>query len=189
MLNKLRIFMISFAAAFVLLAAPASALVIDIDLNDFFLDGDIVVEPDGSAATITGEGFLDNDPSWGDPGIGVPFGLLSLTFTYEFIEDADDELYVQLWDDDTGDEIAFWFTDQTSADTITLDLSGIDPLITLMGMHIGTVAYAGGDDQLATISNVFLEADDVVIPEPSTFLLLGAGMVFMLKVQRKSIGA
>ncbi len=174
------------------LCSSAFALTIQIDLNDFYQDPNVIVSGDGSTATIEGDGLLSNDPFYGDPGIAVPADLLSLSFDYSFTEGAgnDDDFYAWVFDGDTGTFIDELWVDFSDTGTVDWNLSGLDPSTTLLGMEFqiteyGAVPAVPFTASIVTISNVHLTTEAAPVPEPTTMLLVGTGLAGLIGTVRK----
>lgn len=188
-------------------SSPVGAATIAVDLNDFTLDGTGSVNT--VSATLSGYTILVNDPdptlTPPDPGISVPSNLLSLNFTYDFVGYVDDfdpadvwedEFYVQLWNATTtsttylDDIYARGFYNSSSGD-ISIDLTSLASDITLLGLEFSLDDLSGIDTPTVSISNVYLETEDVVapVPEPSTFILFGLGLFGVAGIGRKKLNS
>lgn len=192
-------------------AVNAFAGTIMIDLNDFYTEGFVTIEADGSSATLKGDGdgdfsfddgFLLNDPTdpnYPDPGIPDPQvtdTLISLSFTYLFSEGngADDEFSAEIWDGATGDsigDILYVYDTVNTAVTHTWDLATLAPGVTQLGMSFTISEYGGLPPQASTavISYLTLTTEPSQtgspVPEPSTMILFGAGLSGLAWVSRK----
>ncbi len=173
-----------------------AAVATQISLNDFFADPTVLVAPDGSNALMTEDPFfssvlLSNDPGLGDPNVIIPQAGFDLIFDYVFTEGTllgeNDEFGVFILDGFTGGSMGApyeFFTDSTSAGTISFDLTG------LVGQTLGLqfeLNALPGDIELGSwveISNLRIE-EATVIPEPSTIFLLGLGLLTTAGVSRK----
>jgi hypothetical protein len=91
--------------AFSLLSSNALALVIPIDMNDFYSDGFVFSNSAGNKAGILGKGSLSNDPLAGGPGITITEDALSLSFDYLFFapRKQDVAFFASLYDGFRGD--------------------------------------------------------------------------------------
>jgi len=180
---------------FLLIAAYSSvvsALNVPIDLTDFYADPTVTVSSDGSSAIIAEDPslstvLLSNDPYYGDPGIVVPDGLITLNFSYNFVEPTnnDDEFYAKVFDGDSGALLDEFSIDYSDSGTVSWDLSGIDPAITLLGLEFQLNAYDLEADSYVEISNVYMETAVAPVPEPGTFVLIGSGILGFLSFSRK----
>ena len=170
------------AGFFLFCSFSANAAITNIDLNDFYADSTVTVAPDGNSALMAEDldllqVLLSNDPNFGDPGIPVPANLLTLNFTYEFVEPTgnDNNFTVLVFDGITGIIIDDFLTETTSAGFVSLDLSLLDPSITLLGLEFELNA-SDADlnlDSTVFISDVFLETqDDGSLVAITAFLLI-----------------
>lgn len=179
----------------VLLLLPLSisnALAIPIDLNDFYADPTVDVALDGSSATMYEDSFLitvllSNDPFFGDPGILVPSDPFLLRFDYSFMEGVgnDDDFYAKVFDGGTGDLLADFLVESSLSGTVSWNLAGIDPAITLLGLEFQLNAYDLLTDSVAQVSNVSLDAAAAPVPEPTTVALLGCGLLTLLGLRKR----
>lgn len=180
-------------------ALPVGADTIDIDFNDFYLEGAGGILNASSAFLevdpVSGGGMLQNDPIWGDPGISVPSGALYLSFSYDFSEAAgnDTGFYVKLSDGHTGGFIKDFLLNETKIGDVKFDLTSLNwPTQNLLGLEFMLTEYNFDQDDnymtgsTVTISNLKLvRTDQVVIPEPGTMMLMGAGLMAFGLLQRK----
>ncbi|MDM8535264.1 PEP-CTERM sorting domain-containing protein [Desulfobacterales bacterium HSG17] len=175
--------------------ATVNAGTIAVDLNDFYADLSVYVSADGSSATMYEDEvfmtvFLSNDPYLDDPGIPVPENLLSLNFEYTFTEaiDNDDEFFAWVFDGDSGDEIDFILLDESDSGTVSWDLSGIDPAITLLGLEFQLSSWENSVESFVNIDNVYLTTASSTspVPEPGTMFLLSSGLIGLFSMRRRN---
>ena len=201
-MKKLTMALILLLASILVPVWPASATLIQIDLKDFYADPSVSVVADGSSATMNENAdyttvLLSNDPYFGDPGIEVPADLLTLNFSYSFSvgNGNNDEFYAWVFDGDDGtilrDLTIRSYGASTVAGTVSWDLSGINPLITLLGLEFQLNSLETDPseelpaDSYVRISNVYMETASV--PEPATILLLASGLFGILGVRRRKL--
>lgn len=175
--------------ALVLVPFQAQASTVLIDLTAFYADPTVTVAADGASAVIVEDptligGLLSNDPGMGDPGIGVPQNLLSLTFTYSFTLGVNnsDNFYAKVFNGDTGEILADFLTESSNAGTIHWDLSGIASSISLLGLEFQLNSNDAAFDSFVSISNPYLETS--AVPVPGTMILLGSGLVGLLAFRK-----
>lgn len=172
----------------------ASAVIITIDLNDFYADSSVTVSADGSSALLEEDPFLSfvllvNDPFFGDPNIILPGPGTRLLFDYAFDRAAgeNDEFSVAVIDADTG--LAFdgfeFFTIDSGAGTIGFDLSSL--IGSTLGLQFALASLFGdtGFGSVATVSNVRLDIRDPVdVPVPGTLLLFATALAWLAAARR-----
>jgi hypothetical protein len=161
----------------------SSAATIMVDLNDFYLDGVGTVSLDGISSSLEEDAILVNDPFFGDPGLSVPHNPVSLSFFYDFTEFDDDEFYAWLWDDATGDEIEYWYVDTSSSGVYSIDLTGLDSSVNLLGLEFGINVYGSYGSQAVDINNVNFET--ATVPEPHSLLLFAMGLIVLFGSRKR----
>ena len=162
-----RIFSIAILVSFFCTSAAA----IQVDLNTFTADPDydVLVSPDGSYATI----YEDPDlwSVWFYNDALDTTGMLTLTFSYEFVEGDgnDDVLDAYLYDPGIGPSAVLLevFIEDTGFGTVAWDITSLG--VSVVGLEFDLNAYDLAADSHATISNLELTP----IPEPGTLLILG----------------
>lgn len=164
----------------------AYALIIPIDLNDFFADPTVTVAADGSTATLAEDPFfspvlLSNDPGLGDPVVIVPGAGTSLLFDFTFSEPAgnDDAFVAFVLDAATGLSFGSGFefgTESSSSGAVSFDLSSLVGETLGLQFELGSNFGDGAFDSLVMVSNVRLDTAAMSVPEPSVLSLLAIGI-------------
>lgn len=191
-MNKYLIFLS--LLALLVIPTHVMALVMPVDLNDFFLDGAVWKTPTGHQAVMFGQSALVNDPVKGDPGIGVSEKSLSLIFNYLFLEPRrqDTSFSARLYDAE-GAILEDSKESSSSSGLVTWDLAGMFSEPTWLGLDFYLSSEGGKKNMaLAMIDNpVLVFADNapnnVPVPKPPTMLLLGAGLLGIAGLGRKGL--
>jgi hypothetical protein len=171
-----------------ILADPARVFAASINLNTFFADPTVTVAPNGLSAVLTEDpvtGFvlLSNDPGVGDPNVILPGAGVSLVFDFAFVEGPlgnNDEFGAFIIDATTGSSAgtAFeFFTQATGTGTVSFDLSVLTGQTLGLQFQLSALPGDTGLDSTVTITQVRLETEPTVVPEPTTGLLLASGLL------------
>jgi hypothetical protein len=171
-----------------------SIIVEPIYFNGFYYDQSVSLEEDTNGKKIEatldedptlGTVLLSNDPLFGDPGIPVPPGVLTLEFDYYFVLGSppnNDSFYAKVFDGDKGTVLGELSVLTTGSAHWSWDLSSIDPNIMLLGLEFQLNSY--NDFALGsrvTIGDVHM----TYVPVPSPVILLGSGLPVLLYVRRR----
>ncbi|NOZ54715.1 MAG: hypothetical protein GXP08_16530 [Gammaproteobacteria bacterium] len=184
-----------FASFFLFFSHASLAVVIPVNLNDFFSDPTVTISVDGSSATLAEDSsvstvILSNDPGLGDPEVIFAAAGTNLLFDFEFIEplDNDNVFSVFVLDGDSGLSFGAGFeflATDSDLGTVSFDLTGL--VGELLGLQFELGANIG-DEQLTStvlVSNVRLETMDVEVPEPMLLLLFGLGLTIITAFVRR----
>jgi hypothetical protein len=158
-------------------AEPARA--IPIDLNLFYADSSVVIESDGSSATLFEDASLDsvllgNDPFFGDPALIEPGTGVLLAFDYAFTEtEGGDEFFAWLFEATTRQSLVSWFCDASCAGSALVDLTPFSGFTLRLEFQLSSIP-PGDFDEVSTvrISNLDVGRPAVSVDEPSTLALL-----------------
>ncbi len=167
----------------IFLQVPVFASTIPIDLNSFLTDdpSEVIIDPTGTSATMS-----NSTPYWSvylfndyiiDP---IPWNLFSLQFDFDFTKPGggDSEFFAFIYDSNNYDPlnpIREFYTSASQSDTVSWDLTGLDPSILSLGLEFQlntNESFPGGQ---VTIGNVAYETNP--IPEPGSIILLGMGLL------------
>jgi hypothetical protein len=92
---------------------------------------------------------------------------------------------VKVFNGDTGTILNDFGLDTTGAGVITWNLSGIDPSIAILGLEFQLNSFDFSFDSFVDISNVQMETAATPVPEPSTMILFGSGLLGLIGIGRK----
>lgn len=169
------------------LLSPITASAVPIDLNAFQPNtpGLVVVRADGGSATLH-EDVIPAPVSLENYSFLIPGDAVSISFDYQLV--------VPQWNEDYFD---FFIYDMitpafetgglegTYSGSIVHDVRGLRDVNVYMAFQI----YQGWDDgayeSYVTISNVEVNEISQPVPEPSTLLLIGAGLLGFIGIRRR----
>lgn len=135
-----------------------------------------------------GATFLSNDPFLNDPGIFISANMSTLTFDLDFTSIGNANFEVNLLDPLGGDPFFNLFHDGTVKGAgsfqyhdVTVDLVALNLLETTIGLEFNLTSNLGQPsfDSVLQISNVALNEGANPVPEPSSMLLFGLGLLFL----------
>lgn len=162
-------------------------LAIPIDLTTFTANpaSDVVINPDGSSATLF-EDWAVAPVSFSNSSFSIPSDALSLSFDYALVVAAFNDDYFDFY---INDVIApdFWDggPEGTYSGTYTYGLAALRghtiPIIFNLMYGWGD----GGYESYLTVSNVNLNP----VPEPSTIFLLSIGILGAIGLRKKYLNA
>lgn len=167
-----------------------------INFNEFTQDpyGGFIYTTE-TTAQIYHEGVLSNDPyTYGESGIPIPTGVQSIGFNYSFWHGQDyysSAFAVSIYNGDTGDYLGGLEGDETGSGYFELDLRGMDLVANLLGLEVDLAEYnvEMTFDETSSVLEIndlkFTVSDTSAIPEPTSFLLFGFGLLAYCKFGRK----
>lgn len=174
------------SSVLVSLLSPVKASAVPIDLNAFQpnMPGLVVVRADGGSGTLY-EDVIPAPVSLENYGFLIPGDAVSISFDYQLVVQLGNEDYFYFY---TNDLVipAFWAGGYQGiySGSISQDISGLRNSEVYMAFNISQGWDDGGYESYVTISNVAINEAQPV-PEPSTVLLLGAGLLGIIGIRRQ----